>query len=181
MYLSIRKWMRRNCIHALQRHYHTTEAQAYGLADDRRCQGTRLVLPHRRALSGQRDVCCRARSKLAQIWNSRPKNSPGLATAAFDSPIDHSPLPQACSLPVSIYLKMASKTFARTALRASKQKVAAPAVPKRSFISTPAARPAVSRATRAIAAPIQQQTRGVKTVDFAGHKEQVFGSCPRAL
>lgn len=70
---------------------------------------------------------------------------------------------------------MASKSFARTALRATKQKVAAPAVPKRSFVSAPVTRPALARTTRAIVAPVQQQTRGVKTIDFAGTKEQVFG------
>lgn len=70
---------------------------------------------------------------------------------------------------------MASKTFARTALRASKQKVAAPAIPKRSFVSAPAVRPSVPATARIAVTPIQQQKRGVKTIDFAGTKEQVYG------
>lgn len=69
---------------------------------------------------------------------------------------------------------MASKSFARTALRATRQKAAAPAVPKRSFISTATStRPAVQRSARAIVAPTQ--SRGVKTIDFAGTEEKVFG------
>ena len=72
---------------------------------------------------------------------------------------------------------MASKTLARTLRTASKQKIAAAAVPKRTFFSAPVTRPAVS--ARAVVTPIQQQTRGVKTIDFAGTKEQVFGRLHR--
>lgn len=40
-----------------------------------------------------------------------------------------------------------------------------------------AARPTVSTAARAaVAAPVSQQTRGLKTIDFAGTKENVYGS-----
>jgi len=71
---------------------------------------------------------------------------------------------------------MASKTFARTLRTASKQKITAPSVPKRSFVSAVATRPVVAAHQRAsFAAPSQQQTRGVKTIDFAGTKEDVYG------
>merc|ERR1712000_733142 len=71
--------------------------------------------------------------------------------------------------------KMASKTFARTLRTASKQKITAPSVPKRSFVSAVATRPVVAAHQRAsFAAPSQQQTRGVKTIDFAGTKEDVY-------
>jgi len=115
--------------------------------------------------------------KLGLIWKPATKNFPRSRNCCFDSRIDHRSFPQ-INLSLQSFCsqrKMASKSFARTALRASKQKVAAPAVPKRSFVSAPASRPVVSRSTRAVAAPIQQQTRGVKTIDFAGHQEQVFG------
>lgn len=68
---------------------------------------------------------------------------------------------------------MASKTFARTALRASKQKIAIPTVPKRSFVSAPKSRPVVAQTSRAAIPAVQ--TRGVKTIDFAGVKEDVYG------
>ena len=72
------------------------------------------------------------------------------------------------------HYKMASKSFARTALRATRQKAATPAVPKRSFVSAPATRPVVQASTKAIVAPTQ--SRGLKTIDFAGTKEDVFGT-----
>merc|ERR1712000_760190 len=71
--------------------------------------------------------------------------------------------------------KMASKTFARTLRTASKQKITAPSVPKRSFVSAVATRPVVAAHQRAsFAGPAQQQIRGVKTIDFAGTKEDVY-------
>ena len=69
---------------------------------------------------------------------------------------------------------MASKTFARTLRTASKQKLSTQPLQKRTFSSALATRPAAVAAVRtAFAGPVQQ-TRGVKTIDFAGHKEQVF-------
>jgi len=56
------------------------------------------------------------------------------------------------------------------------QKISTQAVPKRSFTSALTARPTVAAAARApFTGPVQQQTRGIKTIDFAGTKEQVFG------
>ena len=69
---------------------------------------------------------------------------------------------------------MASKNLSRALRAASRQKLTAPAIPKRSFVTSLPTRPAVAAAARVAAAPLQQ-TRGVKTVDFAGHKEKVFG------
>ena len=71
-------------------------------------------------------------------------------------------------------LKMASKTFARTLRTASKQKLSTQPLQKRTFTSALATRPAAVAAVRTAFAGPAQQTRGVKTIDFAGHKEQVF-------
>lgn len=76
---------------------------------------------------------------------------------------------------------MASKTFARTLRTASKQKIAASAVPRRSFVSVVATRPLVAASRSSFAAPSQQQTRGLKTVDFAGVKEDVYGMLDRVI
>ena len=71
---------------------------------------------------------------------------------------------------------MASRSFSQ-ALRAPVQRqLIAPAIPRRSFVSAitntkTIARPA-SRTAKAVTA---YQIRGVKTIDFAGHKEKVFG------
>jgi hypothetical protein len=68
-------------------------------------------------------------------------------------------------------LDMASRTLSKTiASRLARQ--LKPAVQQRTFAAlTAAARPTVARAA---VAGSQVQSRGVKTVDFAGHKEQVF-------
>ena len=66
---------------------------------------------------------------------------------------------------------MAFRTLSRTvSSRLTRQ--LRPAVQARTFAAlTAAARPTVARATVAAS---QFQSRGVKTVDFAGHKEQVY-------
>lgn len=55
---------------------------------------------------------------------------------------------------------------------------AAPRVQQRTFVA--AARTAVRAgvAARPAVAIAQQQVRGVKTIDFAGHKEDVYGKSP---
>ncbi|GME39020.1 putative ketol-acid reductoisomerase [Neofusicoccum parvum] len=70
------------------------------------------------------------------------------------------------------------QTFDRVlvkALRASARQLAAPAVQRRTFVSAlnAASKGVVAAAPRAAAMP-QQQTRGMKTIDFAGTKEVVF-------
>jgi ketol-acid reductoisomerase len=70
---------------------------------------------------------------------------------------------------------MASKTFVRTLRTASKQKISSPSVQKRSIATALTTRPVTAAAPRpAFAAPSQQHTRGVKTIDFAGTKEKVY-------
>ena len=70
---------------------------------------------------------------------------------------------------------MSSRTATRAAVRALKQ-ASRPAVQQRTFITAINA----GRQTAAKAMPkatvAAQQVRGVKTVDFAGHKEKVFGT-----
>lgn len=70
---------------------------------------------------------------------------------------------------------MASRTASRALRSSLRQTVKAPAVQQRTFVSAvnAASRPALAQAPKA-AAPFVQQ-RGVKTVDFAGHKEDVYG------
>lgn len=66
---------------------------------------------------------------------------------------------------------MASRGFSKT-LRAAGQ-LAAPRIQQRSFI---AARQLVrAAAARPVVGAAVQQVRGVKTMDFAGHKEDVYG------
>jgi ketol-acid reductoisomerase len=71
---------------------------------------------------------------------------------------------------------MASRTFGTSLRAASKAKVPFQSFPRRSFVSALAARPALTTLAKAALTPsIRQQTRGVKTIDFAGHKETVYG------
>ena len=72
---------------------------------------------------------------------------------------------------------MASKNFSRALRAATKQKITAPSGQTRSFVSAVATRPVVAAAQRpAFKSPSSQQSRGVKTIDFAGSKETVFGA-----
>lgn len=59
------------------------------------------------------------------------------------------------------------------ALRPLARQVTSPAVQRRTFVAAAGAvrAAAVSRAAAPVA---KQQTRGVKTIDFAGHKEDVY-------
>jgi ketol-acid reductoisomerase len=70
---------------------------------------------------------------------------------------------------------MSSRNATR-ALRAALKQASRPAVQQRTFLTAVNA----SRQTAAKAMPkatvAAQQVRGVKTVDFAGHKEKVFGT-----
>ena len=69
---------------------------------------------------------------------------------------------------------MASRSASR-ALRSSLKQVKAPSVQQRTFVSAvnAASRPTLQPAQKAASAFVQQ--RGVKTIDFAGHKEKVLG------
>jgi len=71
---------------------------------------------------------------------------------------------------------MASRGFTKVLRAAPRQRLPSQSFQRRTLTYSLAARPAIAASTRAtFAGPIQQQVRGVKTIDFAGHKEQVFG------
>lgn len=66
-------------------------------------------------------------------------------------------------------------------MRPAARQLTKTAAQRRTFVS---AMGAATRATAAVArpafaAPFQQQTRGVKTIDFAGTKEDVYGELER--
>merc|ERR1711981_571444 len=67
---------------------------------------------------------------------------------------------------------MASRTASRTLRAAIQQAAKQPAVQRRSFIA--AANTVRAAPKVAVSTGMQQQRRGVKTVDFAGHKEDVY-------
>lgn len=70
---------------------------------------------------------------------------------------------------------MASRNASK-ALRASVKQLTSPRVQQRTFVgAVNAARSNVLSASKPAAAVFSQQQRGLKTVDFAGSKEEVFG------
>lgn len=88
-------------------------------------------------------------------------------------PFPHcSPLPS--PLPHSLPVRMASRNFSK-ALRPLARQLASPATQQRTFVAAAAAVRASAVASRVAAAPARQQVRGVKTIDFAGTKEDVYG------
>ena len=71
---------------------------------------------------------------------------------------------------------MASRTFSKVARSSLTRQLASPVVQRRTFVSAlGGARATVAGATRDPRPVTAVQTRGVKTIDFAGHKETVFG------
>lgn len=60
------------------------------------------------------------------------------------------------------------------------RQLATPAVQQRTFVAAANAVRAGLTARPAPVAPSQQQVRGVKTIDFAGVKEDVFGKLLRS-
>jgi len=71
---------------------------------------------------------------------------------------------------------MASRSFSKVLRSPLTRQIVSPAVQRRTIVSAlSGVRATVAKAS---IAPVQQQVRGVKTVDFAGHKEQVFGMFP---
>ena len=69
---------------------------------------------------------------------------------------------------------MASRPAARALRQTARQLAAAPAQ-KRTFVS--ALRAGTAAAPKAAVTSQFQQTRGIKTIDFAGTKETVYGKC----
>ena len=113
---------------------------------------------------GQAKLTLARRSFLAFSFQPRNNFPPGFDSGLFNS------------YTTLHLLKMASKTFARTLRTASKQKIPSQTFQKRPFTSVLATRPAVVANARAAVPAVQQQTRGIKTIDFAGTKETVFGT-----
>ena len=71
---------------------------------------------------------------------------------------------------------MASRSFSKALRAPLARQFVSPAAQRRTFVSAlGVVRPGVASSTRAVFAGQIQQTRGVKTIDFAGHKETVFG------
>ncbi|KAK1728725.1 ketol-acid reductoisomerase [Colletotrichum acutatum] len=70
---------------------------------------------------------------------------------------------------------MASRSFSK-ALRSpmARQLAAKPATQQRTFVAARQLVRASAQVNKAFVAPAQQQARGVKTMDFAGHKEDVY-------
>lgn len=74
---------------------------------------------------------------------------------------------------------MSSRSFSKALRSPLARQLAAPAQ-RRSFVAAAGLVRASAVAAKTVAAsPAQQQVRGVKTIDFAGSKEQVWGEfCP---
>lgn len=78
---------------------------------------------------------------------------------------------------------MASRSFTKT-LRApvARQLASVPRVQQRTFVAAARAAVRAGAVARPVAAgPAQQQARGMKTIDFAGHKEDVYGKLSHRL
>lgn len=70
---------------------------------------------------------------------------------------------------------MSARGFS-SALRPAARQLTKNTVQRRTFVAALNAASRTSAVARpALARPVQQQIRGVKTVDFAGHKETVYG------
>jgi ketol-acid reductoisomerase len=71
---------------------------------------------------------------------------------------------------------MASRSFSKALRSPLARQLASPAVQRRTFVAAAGlVRASAVAASRVAAAPAQQQVRGVKTIDFAGSKEEVYG------
>ncbi|KAJ9421912.1 pyridoxal-phosphate dependent enzyme-domain-containing protein [Fusarium oxysporum] len=70
---------------------------------------------------------------------------------------------------------MASRNFTKALRGPARQLASAPRVQQRTFVAAARSAARVGAVARPVAAgPVQQQVRGVKTIDFAGHKEDVY-------
>ena len=75
---------------------------------------------------------------------------------------------------------MASRTFSKALRSPLGRQMASPAVQRRTFVAAMGAvRATALHGPRTAAPAVQQQVRGVKTMDFAGSKETVYGECAR--
>lgn len=72
---------------------------------------------------------------------------------------------------------MASKSFSKALRSPLTRQIVAPTVQRRTIVSALSGLRAGSAVpVKAVVGGSVQQVRGVKTIDFAGHKEQVFGT-----
>lgn len=70
---------------------------------------------------------------------------------------------------------MASRSFSKSMRSPLARQLAAPRVQQRTFIAARNLIRAGAARAAPVTAPAQQQVRGVKTIDFAGVKEDVYG------
>lgn len=71
---------------------------------------------------------------------------------------------------------MASRSFGKAFRAPLTRQLGSPAAQRRTFVSAlRGVRAGAAQSTRAALAGQTQQIRGLKTIDFAGHKETVFG------
>lgn len=70
---------------------------------------------------------------------------------------------------------MASRSFSKALRSPLGRQLASPAVQRRGFVAAMGALRTTALAGPRTAAPAAQQVRGVKTMDFAGSKETVYG------
>lgn len=70
---------------------------------------------------------------------------------------------------------MASRGFSKAVRSQLARRVASPAVQRRTFVAASNLVRATPKARPALAGAVHQQVRGVKTIDFAGTPEEVFG------
>lgn len=70
---------------------------------------------------------------------------------------------------------MASRGFSKALRSQLARRVASPAVQTRTFVAASNIARATIKARPAVAGAVQQQVRGVKTIDFAGTPEEVYG------
>lgn len=70
---------------------------------------------------------------------------------------------------------MASRSFSKTLRGSMARQLVAPAVQQRTFVAAARTVARAGVAARPAVTGIQQQARGMKTMDFAGHKEDVYG------
>jgi ketol-acid reductoisomerase len=69
---------------------------------------------------------------------------------------------------------MASRSFTRALRSPITRQLTANVAPRRTFVSALGGARAIVPVSKTLAGPAQQ-TRGIKQMDFAGHKETVYG------
>lgn len=116
-----------------------------------------------------------------------PKGTPALRRPELPPRSHHAlffssslvPLPYSSIINCFTSATMASRSFSKSVRSPLARQLAAPRVQQRTFVAARNLVRAGAVARPAMAGPAQQQVRGVKTIDFAGQKEDVYGTpCP---